>query len=325
MKLKYFLFAVMLLIWDRPAFASTNALNAITLKNESGSAIVNYPFQFGRPFVAGAIANAPQVLVNGRPVVTQADIKNRYADRSVKFAVIAVLIPSLPASGPVTVTFRNQTERNNTPLTRAQMLDPRYAFGATMTLTSPSGVTATVDARAMLMNGDYKLWTSGPVAQTIELADDSAARRYDIGFGDGYRPFRPRFYATFWPTTHQVFVRFVGENGLTTELEDLRYQLSLRIGATRPKQVYAIDLSGTNQATKPAKVHWTLSSWTKTFWLGGTPSPEVNIDNRLVYLAWTRFVPNFDPTIDVSAGVSHFFGLWNRTSKKDWYDAAWDG
>jgi hypothetical protein len=32
-------------------------------------------------------------------------------------------------------------------------------------------------------------------------------------------PFRPRFYATFWPATSQVFVRAVGENGLSTELE----------------------------------------------------------------------------------------------------------
>jgi hypothetical protein len=37
----------------------------------------------------------------------------------------------------------------------------------------------------MLQNGDYKLWTSGPVAQTIMLGDDTAARKYDIGFGDG--------------------------------------------------------------------------------------------------------------------------------------------
>ncbi len=38
----------------------------------------------------------------------------------------------------------------------------------------------------MLANGDYKLWTSGPVAQTVILADDTATRKYDIGFGDGY-------------------------------------------------------------------------------------------------------------------------------------------
>ena len=65
----------------------------------------------------------------------------------------------------------------------------------------------------MLPNGNYKLWTSGPMAQTIVLGDDTAARKYDIGFGDGYHPFRPRFYATFWPATHQVFVRWSARTG----------------------------------------------------------------------------------------------------------------
>jgi hypothetical protein len=50
----------------------------------------------------------------------------------------------------------------------------------------------------MLQDGRYTLWTSGPIAQTIELADDSAAAKYDLGNGDGHQPFRPRFYATFW-------------------------------------------------------------------------------------------------------------------------------
>ena len=82
---------------------------------------------------------------------------------------------------------------------------PNYVLGAIMLLTgSGRRHQPDVSARTMLANGDYKLWTSGPVAQTIMLGDDSAAAKYDIGFGDGYHPLRPRFYATFWPATHQV-------------------------------------------------------------------------------------------------------------------------
>jgi hypothetical protein len=56
--------------------------NSITIRNASGDIRKNYPYQFGRPFVDGAIANQPQVLVNGQPVATQADVKNRYPDGS---------------------------------------------------------------------------------------------------------------------------------------------------------------------------------------------------------------------------------------------------
>ena len=61
--------------------APTGRVNSITVSNVSGVAISNYPFQFGRPFVDGAIAAAPQVLINGTPLKTQADVKNRYAGR----------------------------------------------------------------------------------------------------------------------------------------------------------------------------------------------------------------------------------------------------
>ena len=74
--------------------------NSITVSNQSGAAIRNYPFQFGRPFLDGAIATAPQVLINGSAVATQADVKNRYPDGSVEYAVIATVIPSIPAGGP---------------------------------------------------------------------------------------------------------------------------------------------------------------------------------------------------------------------------------
>ena len=83
------------------AFATTSStpgvINSITVTNASSGAISNYPYQFGRPFLDGAIANQPQVLVNGQPVATQADVKNRYPDGSVEFAVIAVVTPALQA------------------------------------------------------------------------------------------------------------------------------------------------------------------------------------------------------------------------------------
>ena len=37
--------------------------NTITISNASGAAVSNYPFQFGRPFLNGAIPHAPQVLI----------------------------------------------------------------------------------------------------------------------------------------------------------------------------------------------------------------------------------------------------------------------
>ena len=165
------------------------APNTITITSRTDAVVVNYPLQFGRPFVRGEIRNYPQVLIDGAPVTTQADIKNRFPDGSVAFAVIAVVVRAIPARGRVTLSFHNQQSGNNTPLTRAQMLDPKFNFDAQMRLTFASGTAGSASARQMLQDGHYTLWTSGPVAQTIELADDTATTAYDLGNGDGHHPF----------------------------------------------------------------------------------------------------------------------------------------
>ena len=307
-------------------FATANAAtptNTITIADRSGTASHNYPLQFGRPFLEGAITGDPEVMIDGKPVLTQADVKNRYPDGSVEFAVISVMIPNIPANGKLTLSFANQPRGKNIALTAEQMLDPVYNFDAEMKLAFTSGTTAAASARAMLQNGNYKLWTSGPVAQTIELADDTTARKYDLGNGDGYHPFRPRFYATFWPAIHQVSVRYVGENGLTTELEDLTYRLTLTLGKSNPQTVFSFDLSGT-QAKEPKK-HWALSNWTKVFWLGHAPPEKIDIDNNLPYLEATHFIPNYDPSIAIpEAAIAAESAQWSKRPN-ELYDGNWNG
>ncbi len=67
-----------------------------------------------------------------------------------------------------------------------------------------------------------------------------------------------------------------------------------------------------------------MTAWSKSFWLGGTPNPQVNIDNNLAYLESTRFIPNYDPAISVPASaVAAEYGYWTSLPH-DLYDGAWD-
>ena len=158
--------------------------DSITITERAGVSSSNYPVQIGRPFLQGEIPNYPQAVVNGSAVLTQADVKQRYSDGSVKHAILSFLIPSLAANATITVTFQNQTSGNNTPLTTAQMEDPAYNFDAQMALSAPScpGCSAgTASARAMLDAGAYTYWTSGPVATTVIIADHTT-KAYDLGW-----------------------------------------------------------------------------------------------------------------------------------------------
>jgi hypothetical protein len=174
--------------------------------------------QFGRPFKAAEISDYPQVLLGGTAVPTQADVKQRWGDGSVKHAVISFILPSLAAGASVTyvavfsrwpktkepkktfrshayvplrsVTFQNQlsADGGSPVLTQSEMLNSRFNFDAVTEIVNTSTVSAS--ARAMLTAGKYVIWTSGGIATTIVLADHSAARAYDMGF-DAYKSFRP--------------------------------------------------------------------------------------------------------------------------------------
>jgi len=72
---------------DMPTNPS-NPSNTIRITEVEGTTINNHPMQIGRPFIKGEIANYPQVLVNGSPLLTQANIKTRWEDGSVKHAIL---------------------------------------------------------------------------------------------------------------------------------------------------------------------------------------------------------------------------------------------
>src|SRR5689334_16819511 len=103
------LWAGSLLATLMPAYA---AVNSLTISEKAGVTTTNYPVQIGRPFVKGEISGFPQALVNGTAVSTQADVKQRWNDGSVKHAIVSFLIPTLSSGSTVTVTFRNQSACN---------------------------------------------------------------------------------------------------------------------------------------------------------------------------------------------------------------------
>jgi hypothetical protein len=286
------------------ASSATPASDTLTLTNVSGSAQTNYPLRFARPFAQGEIAHFPQVVVNGTALPTQANVKQRYPDESAKHALLSVILPTLPAGGKLTISFRDQSSGNNTPLSKNEMLGSNFNFEALMELTK-DGLTRTVSAREMLQNGNYTSWASGPIAQTVILADHSAARKYDLGW-DSLRSVRPMYEVTFWPRINKVAVRFIGENANTKTLQDVQYDLKLKTGLNAENTVYA----------QNAVKHFLATRWTKVFWIGGAPEHKVNIDHNIAYLAETKFIPNYDRSLKFPEGATAVtYKLWQNASK----------
>jgi len=265
----------------------TSADNTMTLLNVSGAVVVDYPLQFGRAFVQGEIANYAEIVLDGEPLATQCDVKNRWGDGSVKFAVIAAVVPSLLPGVSSIVQFVNTASSNNAPsnLSSVPSYDARIVLNS-----SANGGTAYASARNMLEAGAYSLWTSGPIAQTYVCCDRTAARIYDMGWSS-HRAFHPWFVVTVWPTLGKVYTRFVGEIGNTEAMEAQSYTLDLTVGE---EWIY----------TQHNIAHLPGSRWSRAFWHGDEPEPKVNLYHNIAYLAQTGLVPNYDPAVVIPASTS---------------------
>lgn len=280
----------------------TNNANTVILVNKGTTTAINYPLQIGRPFKQGEIMNYPQVAIGNIGLFTQAEVKQRWPDGSVKHAIISVIIPSLPVNSTTTLRFANQTTGNNTALTKTQMLSSNFDFDATMDL----GASGTSSARTMLQNNDYTVWSSGPVATTIILADHTITRKYDIG-RDQLRSFRPIYEVTFWASLNKYEVRYIGEIANTEAIQDMEYNLKLGMGYSAPTTIY----------TKNGFLHYRQTRWTKTFWSGAAPEPRINIDNNVAYLTETYMIPNYDASIKVpESAIVNEYNNWNVSYRK---------
>jgi hypothetical protein len=285
-----------------------SAGNTITIQDTSGVTQTNRPISVSRAFVQGEIPNYAQASIGGTAVLTQCDVKNRWPDGSVKFAIVSLIVPSLPASGSVTVAFSNQTTGNNTGfLTQSDMLSTSYNFQAQIQEMGTS--SHTVSARNMLSNGNFRYWLQGPIVTAVILEDRTSARSYDFNSDGGAgNPLHPLFEAWFYPQTNRVEVGYTMENvwaGSTasSSMRDQTYSFTLTSGQTSPVTHF----------TQPSFNHIGRSRWYRHFWVGNNAPAAIRIDHNLAYLAQTQLIPNYDTSlvIDPTVIAREFTGWTN--------------
>lgn len=306
MKLSHTIFVVLLLV-----NSLSGQENAIGIRNGSEINLTDYPAQIGRPFVKGEIQDYPQIVMDGEPLVTQADIKQRYSDGSVKHAILSFYIPALEAHESKTISFKNQsTGNNNSFLSGSEMLAENFDFGADIVMKNITEIS--VSAREMIENDKFIYWNKGKISTTVIVADHTADRSYDIGF-DSYRSIRPIFHVTFWPAINKYEVRYIGENTNSEAYQDQEYKLDL----------YMNNKNRVLKYTKADFVHTAGSRWTKKYWNSDPATNKVSINHNLAYLSRTKFTPNFDTSkVIPESEIASKYENW-QTRDKDIYDAGW--
>jgi hypothetical protein len=239
-----------------------------------------------RFFKRGDIPNFAQAVVNGAPLPTQCDTKNRWPDGSLKFAIISFIVPKITSHG-TQVSFQNQISGNNQGyLEQKDMLDEAYDFDGTIQLTGK--LSHSISAHSMLQAGHFRYWLRGPIVTAV-IIEDRSGRSEDVNTdgGDG-NPLHPIFEAWFYPVSHKVELSFTLENSWasSTPAKSARNQdleLTLSTGHAAP----AVRL---RQSTFTQHV---FTRWRRAFWIGSDP-PPIHINWNPGYLLQTGAYPNWD-------------------------------
>jgi hypothetical protein len=282
--------------------------DSIKIYNLSRTEQTNRPVSVPRAFVQGEILNYAQAIVDGAPLLTQCDVKNRWPDGSLKYAIVSFVVPLIPATRFLPVSFSNQLSGNNTDfLNQAGMLDSAFDFEAKIQMTG--AMVQNVSARQMLSNGAFRYWLQGPIVTAVIIEDRTKARTYDRDFGDGSKALHPIYEAWFYPQNHKVQVGYTVENtwassNSATDARDEAYDLTLTAGLMSPQTVF----------TNSKFTHIGLSRWHQTFWVNGNP-PGIRVDHNVQYLVQTRAIPNYDTSLTVSSNlIATKYDYWMKSS-----------
>lgn len=260
--------------------------NSITVSDLSGYGQSNRPITIGRFFRQGDIPQFAQAVVGNTPLLTQCDVKNRWPDGSLKFAIISFVLPSV-STGGTAVAFQNQSTGNNTGyLQQGDMLDKSYDFDAVMNLTGT--VSPSISARSMLQGGQFRYWLQGPIVTAV-IVEDRIGRTYDVNTdGVNGNPLHPMFEAWFYPQGKKVEVGFTLENAWSssTSFNSARNQtfaVSLTTGYAAPA----------TRLTQPTFTEWAFTRWRRAFWIDSDPQP-VQFNWNPQYLVTTGAYPVYD-------------------------------
>jgi hypothetical protein len=281
------------------AGGTTSALRASTVKDilkiydTSGKTQSNRPVSVARAFRQGEIIQFAQASINDKAVLTQCDVKNRWPDGSLKYAIVSFVVPNLPGKGSVMISFSNQLSGNNTGYAaKNDLLSQDYDFDATIEMRSDS--TQSVSAREMVAKGAFRYWLQGPIVTAVIVEDRTPGRVFDKDFGDGSKALHPIFEAWFYPASKKVSVGYTIENMWASSdparsMRDLSYGLTLRAGAVATKIKF----------TEPAFTHIGRTRWHKRYWIGDEP-PSIRVDHNFAYWTSTHTIPNWDTSIRVT-------------------------
>jgi len=276
--------AVMLVSGVATCEINTAEAARVEVSNLTQSKLQDEAVTFGQAFKRGDVADGVAVRIATQTLPAQVDVKRRYEDGSVRFAVISAVLRELPADGKVALelTDGKPAQPRRDAILPADLLNTD--FDAVVALKFPDGAVRSLSARKLLQQAGNraKTWLQGPVATEGLLAGPPVDQK-----GTPDEDINVQFQVRAYAGCRRVRVSVVVENCLDNWAGNIRYDAT-------------VTLAGKELFNNPAVDHRKLSRWRKVFWIGASDESRVHVAHDLAYLSATGSLPNYDRTIQIA-------------------------
>ena len=268
----------------------------VQIENLTASEQLRPPLTFGQVFAQGDLKAGESLaaqLANGSTFPLQVDVKATHPDGSVRHAVLSASLPNISASQTVTIRLAKTAPTVRGAAAPSALLAAGFTAGVNLTL---NGQRYTVSADALLRNGSYKTWLSGPVAN-----EWLASAPLQDSAGVAHPHLTARFAIRSYTGLNKAKVDVTIENNWAYEPgpQNFTYDAQIVIGG---QTVYS----------QAALTHLHHARWRKEFWWGG--APQLHIKHNTAYLIASKAVPNYDQSVVISENaLASLASNWNGT------------
>jgi hypothetical protein len=260
-----------------PQSAGPNDIVGFNVQNTTSAAVGPRYVSFGQPFVQGKVPATAQLLARfgSAPARTQMDIKTRYPDGSVRFAVITLQTPQLTAGA----TTGGMLLLGDTAAAAVD-LGVKLA-GYSLTLALSGGMTKTVMAKsaisAALASSAATYWRRGP---------NATEARVDV-------PVSGSLHAVFDVTAY-------ADGTYSTDVMLNNDYAMQPVGGTVSYSA-VITQGGEQKFASGTLTHYQYQQWHEVVW--STDAPPINVQHDVPYLIKAGVFQNYDTTIGINPAV----------------------
>ena len=282
--------------------AEQDPVTTIVVANPTGEARAAGPVTFGMIFAKG---DAPgSVAVRGRP--TQADVKRRWPDGSVKHAVLTVALPGMGKGAAARLEL--------VPAGRVPARTGAAAKGAAagvedvvVQIAIHGGPTLSASlAKAIRSARPRRVWLDGGLAREAHFLTVPADAK-----GRPDADLEVRFRVRRYPAARTARVAVIVENTKWNSPGGVPYDATVRIGG---RQVFAQQRAGTWPKEKHYAGHARWTRWLRRFWTGRRLD-DVRVRCDPKYLCSTGLLPRYDPRVKVAEGaLAKLARTWDRAA-----------